>query len=69
MLWWRPLPDSDAVLRGSRLGFRQPLQRAVFAMLDGCEGGPADNRVTTRDPRTGLVACRDAPDEHMQQIL
>jgi hypothetical protein len=48
-------PDSDAVLRGSRLGFRQPLQRAVFAMLDGFEGGPADNRVTARHLRTGLV--------------
>ena len=47
--------DSDAVLQGSRLGFRRPLENAVFAMLDGFNGDAADNQVTVRNRRTGLV--------------
>lgn len=47
--------DSDAVLQGNRLGFRRPLQKAVFAMLTGFAGGVADNQVTVRNRRTGLA--------------
>jgi hypothetical protein len=47
--------DSDAVLQGNRLGFRRPLQQAVFAMLAGFSGGVADNQVTVRNRRTGLA--------------
>jgi hypothetical protein len=46
--------DSDAVLQGKRLGFRRPLQEAVFAMLGGFNGHAADNQVTVRNRRTGL---------------
>jgi len=47
--------DSYAVLQGNRLGFRRPLQKAVFAMLTGFEGGVADNQVTVCNRRTGLA--------------
>lgn len=47
--------DSDALMRGPRLGFRQPLRRAVFAMLEGFCGGPADNQFTVRNLRSGLA--------------
>ena len=46
---------SDAVLQGNRLGFRQPLKKAVFAMLAGFNGDAADNQVTVRNRRTGLA--------------
>jgi len=47
--------DSDVVLHGNRLGFRRPLQKAIFAMLDGFGGDATDNQVTIRNRRTGLV--------------
>jgi hypothetical protein len=48
-------PDSDAVLLGRRLGFRQPLRRAVFAMLEGFDGDPRANQFVVRHRRTGLA--------------
>ncbi len=47
--------ESDAVLQGNRLGFRQPLRKAIFAMLTGFNGDAADNQVTVRNRRTGLT--------------
>ncbi len=47
--------DSDAVQQGNRLSFRRPIKKAVFAMLDGFEGGVADNQVAVCNRRTGLA--------------
>ena len=47
--------DSDAVLQGNCLGFRQPLTKAVFTMLAGFSGGVADNQFAIRNRRTGFV--------------
>lgn len=47
--------DSDAILRGDRLSFRQVLHEPVFSMLTGFNGSVADNQVTVRNRRTGLT--------------
>jgi hypothetical protein len=47
--------ESAAFVDGRCLGFRRPLQNAVFAMLTGFSGGVADNRVSVRNRRTGLA--------------
>jgi len=44
--------NNDAVLQSNRLGFRRPLQNAVFATLASFSGVVADNQVTVRNRRT-----------------